>query len=98
MGIAIDSRTVQLSWNSPDIEDHNGVIRRYIINITEVETGQLIQRNVTTTSVTIADLHPFYSYVWTVSAVTVGEGPYSPYLVVTTPEDGKLYINFMPRM
>ena len=58
------------------------------MNVTEIETGQHVQRAVTTMSVVIATLHPFYTYSWTVTAVTVGEGPYSPSSTVTTPEDG----------
>ena len=90
MGIAVDSSTIQLSWFAPDKDDHNGIIREYRVNVTEIETGQQVQRAVTTTSVVIATLHPFYTYSWTVAAVTVDEGPYSPTSTVTTPEDGNL--------
>ena len=49
----------------------------------------MFQRVSTTTSIEITSLHPFYVYEWTVSAFTVGEGPYSSISTVTTPEDGK---------
>lgn len=62
------------------------------MNVTEIETGQKIQRTVTTTSIVIATLHPYYTYTWTVTAVTTGEGPYSPISTVTTPEDGKQFV------
>ena len=93
VGTAIDSTTIQLSWTAPDSDDHNGVISEYRVNVTEVETEQPIQRAVMTTSVVIAALHPYYTYKWTVSAVTVGEGPYSPSSIVATPEDGELYVH-----
>ena len=50
----------------------------------------MFQRVSTTTSIEITSLHPFYVYEWTVSAFTVGEGPYSSISTVTTPEDGML--------
>ena len=43
----------------------------------------------TTTSITAAALHPYYTYSFTISAVTVGEGPYSQPLSLQTLEDGK---------
>lgn len=88
IGIAVDSTTIQLSWSAPDSDDHNGIISEYRVNVTEIETGQEFQRAVTTTSVVIATLHPFYTYTWTVTAVTVGEGPYSPPSTLSTPQDG----------
>ena len=42
-----------------------------------------------TTSVDAADLHPYYTYTITVSAVTIGEGPYSSAISLQTLEDGK---------
>ena len=52
----------------------------------------MFQRVSTTTFIEITSLHPFYVYEWTVSAFTVGEGPYSSISTVTTPEDGKLIL------
>ena len=43
----------------------------------------------TTTSVTATALHPYYTYSFTISAVTVGEGPYSQSLSLQTLEDGE---------
>ena len=43
----------------------------------------------TTTSITATALHPYYIYSFTISAVTVGEGPYSQPLSLRTLEDGK---------
>ena len=43
----------------------------------------------TTTSITAAALHPYYTYSFTISAVTVGEGPYSQPLSLQTLENGK---------
>ena len=42
-----------------------------------------------TTSITATTLHPYYTYSFAISAVTVGEGPYSQPLSLQTLEDGE---------
>ena len=42
----------------------------------------------TSTSVVVQSLHPHYTYACAVSAYTVGSGPYSEVLNVTTAGDG----------
>ena len=87
--MTIDSRTLHFSWNEPLQQHHNGIIREYHVNITELDTGRRFQVVSSTTSVSVSSLHPFYTYEWTVSAFTVGEGSYSVPLPIATPEDGK---------
>ena len=53
-------------------------------------TEQTFNYVTSTLHLTVNNLHPFYTYLWTVAAVTVGEGPYSSAKSVTTLEDGKL--------
>jgi hypothetical protein len=57
--------------------------------VTEEETMRQFQLISTTTSISATALHPYYTYSFTVSAVTVGEGPYSQSLSLQTLEDGK---------
>ena len=52
----------------------------------------MFQRVSATTTIEITSLHPFYIYEWKVSAFTVGEGPYTSVLTISTPEDGKLIL------
>lgn len=78
-----------LTWEPPPIEHHNGEIREYRINITEVETGREFRFTTEDTDIIIRDLHPFYRYICTVTAVTVSEGPYSANITARTHEDGK---------
>ena len=85
----MNSRSVALSWNPPPPEDQNGILRFYTVNITELETGRIIQHTTPTTSLQVPLLHPYYTYQWKVSAYTVGEGPYTNISTVTTPEDGQ---------
>ena len=92
IGIAIDSRTLYFSWNKPLQQHHNGIIREYHVNITELDTGRQFQVVSSTTSVSVSFLHPFYNYEWSVSACTIGEGPYTIQQSISTPEDGKKLI------
>lgn len=87
-GVAQDSATISLSWDEP-ADHHNGIIREYRLNITEVETGRVFLTVSATTNLVINNLHPDYTYEWAVTAITVGEGPYSSSHLVTTLEDGK---------
>ena len=86
-GSALDPNTISLSWNQPSGR-HNGIIREYRLNITEVETGLMFQKVSATMTLVVSDLHPDYTYNWIVTAFTVREGPYSITSSVTTPEDG----------
>ena len=87
-GMSATSTTISLSWNPPPLRDQNGIIREYRINITEVETGRTWQITSTTIVAMVQSLHPFYRYEWSVSAYTIGIGPYTAISVVTTVEDG----------
>ena len=80
--------TLALSWQPPSLENQNGIIIHYRVNITEMETGRLLLFTAVNTSLSVSGLHPFYTYNCTVAAVTVGLGPYSASVVVQTPEDG----------
>lgn len=87
-GSALDSTTIILNWHQPN-SPHNGIIREYRVNITEDETGNVLQHLVTTTTdLVVRNLHPDYTYTWTVTAFTVAEGPYSSIARVKMPEDG----------
>ncbi len=86
---AVDSRTLYISWIAPPQNDHNGIIRSYYISAIELETGWSLSVTSATTSVTIPSLHPYYTYLCAVAAVTVNEGPYSVNTSLRLPEDGK---------
>ena len=82
----LDPTSLTLSWAPPLTERTNGLIQRYHVRITELETGQVRELNVTETSVVVSGLHPFYQYRYIVAAVTVGVGPYSVASLVRLPE------------
>ena len=86
----ISQRQIQLVWAPPPMEQQNGIIRRYIVNITSVDGGEeLITYSQTTTTV-VRNLHPYTTYACSISAETVAPGPFSVPVVIQTPEDGKI--------
>ena len=97
-GLAVDSTGISISWNPPLFEDQNGIIRHYAINITELETGITFSHVSLTTSISLYNLHPFYRYSVTVTAVTVGPGPATIAFTVQTREDGMFLfsLDFIP--
>ena len=95
VGEALDSRTLHLTWLPPEIEERNGQIVQYVVNLTSVEKGDTKQFHTEDyrSSMTISKLHPYYVYNYTVTAVTVvGDGPYSN---IRMPQDSKKSLTFV---
>ncbi len=90
---AVSSTSVRLSWAPPLPGDQNGVVVRYYINITEAETGDLLQLEADGTDVVVIinSLHPHYTYVCVIAAFTIGLGP-SAHAEVITDSEGKCSI------
>ena len=87
----ITSDSLTLTWDPPPRQLQNGVIRHYIVVALELNTGINITYMVQShTMLSVGDLHPFYSYEFSVFAVTVEVGPSSLAHRVSTLEDGKL--------
>ena len=84
-----NSTSVQLTWLPPELSGQNGIIQHYIISIIEVDTSRQFQAMSSAMSATVGALHPYYTYTFTVAAVTVGQGPYSEEVSVRTLEDGE---------
>jgi len=57
--------------------------------VTERETGSKFGAVTTQMGITFSSLHPHYTYVCTVYAVTIGAGPGAVPVNVTTMEDSK---------
>ena len=88
-GSVVNYSTIVLNWNPPDIDDQNGIVRYYVVNVTELQTGNMFQFTANATSLTITSLHPAYTYKITVSAATIRPGPFSPTLTLQTDEAGR---------
>ena len=78
----ITAFSLLLRWNPPPTEHQNGIIRDYIINVTEENTDrkfQIMTRS-PAAELQLQFLHPHYLYTMTVAAITITVGPFS-YLV-----------------
>ena len=89
IGRVLNSTSYQLTWAPPPEDHHNGEIRGYRVNVTELETGRALYFTTQDTMLLVSGLHPHYSYESVVAAVTVDVGPYSASVGVRTHEDGK---------
>ncbi len=83
------SRSLSLSWVSPNQELLNGELTHYLLLIVEQDTNTTTQLLSTEDALELDFLHPFYTYRIRLAAVTVLPGPYSEEVVVTTLEDGE---------
>ena len=81
-----------LLWEPPPPEHQNGVIEQYHITIKVNETGEVLQHFSTYTTTIISQLHPFYTYMFSVAAQTVAVGPYSSDISLKMPEAGILFL------
>ena len=88
----VTSTSVTLSWIPPPSDQHNGIIRYYVVKVTEQHTGMNSTYISTYTSFTVLNLHPFYIYHFTVSAYTVAPGPHTDVYTVQTLEERKLTV------
>lgn len=87
---SVTSESFTLMWQPPPFEETNGIIRNYVIRVTEVNTGQTFTETSNTTQVILVGLHPFYIYECQVAAETVGLGPYSTQITVQLDEEGNV--------
>ena len=90
-----DATTLVIQWQPPRDVHRNGVITRYIVNITELETTSPLQYITTNLSITVTSLHPFYRYSYIVSSETIGLGPYSDTRIIHMPEAGTYRLVFL---
>ena len=95
----MSSTGISLFWNPPPADAQNGIITRYMISITEVETNRSFSLFSPTTSVNVTSLHPYYTYNCTIAAVTmVGDGPYTTSITIITLQDGKFLCYILTAM
>ena len=80
--------SLSLNWQAPAFEETNGAIQNYVIAIHEVETGRNFTATSNTTQVTLEPLHPYYTYMCSIAAVTIGRGPFSLHVTEQLPEAG----------
>lgn len=91
-GEPLSSTSISLSWDLPLVGERNGEITGYVIDITDLDSGETQRSTIGGMDfiITISDLRPFTIYVATIAATTdVGMGPFSSVVSVQTVEDGE---------
>ena len=83
---ALNATAIYLSWDG--VITSVGIIRDYIIRVSELDTGMMIEYRTSFTYFTIP-VHPDYVYSCSVSAFTVASGPFSDVVTLQAPQDGK---------
>jgi receptor-type tyrosine-protein phosphatase Q len=81
---------IVVSWIPPPANSLNGVLRYFRVDITEEETSRSYFEILLGHHGSLDSLHPFYSYTVSVAAVTIGPGPSSNNVTITTDQDGEL--------
>lgn len=90
--VEVSSTNFTVEWAPPPDHTHNGIIREYRLNITELETRRNVNYLIQETSqlyFVVSHLHPFYTYTFTLQAVTVITGPPTEDFRVITLEAGE---------
>ena len=83
------SREIQFVWDPLPLEDWNGIIEFYTIQITVLDSGKELFFNSTLMNFTVSSLSPYTEYLCTVAAGTsVGTGAFAEMIVVQTGEEG----------
>ena len=83
------STTIILSWQPPPVEDQNGDITGYILNVTLPDTGETQEVLTESTNYILDPVMPHTHYTAAVAAQTsAGRGPFSAIVSVHTLEDG----------
>ena len=86
----ITSESFYLAWSPPPVEDHNGAITGYVVQVTNASTGESFAVTSQENSTEIGSLRPFTTYTCVVAAQTsAGVGPYSTTVMIQTDEAGE---------
>ena len=93
----IYSQEAKIAWAPPPSDQQNGILRRYIVNVTSADSGEELIAYSQATTTLVQDLDPFTTYFCSVSAETVAPGPFSLPVMFRTAEEGEvLHCNIIP--
>ncbi len=83
-----DSRSLILDWTTPLPQDVNGIVTDYTVSVYSSIGNSSFQIGSNDTTYTLTSLRPYITYTCIVAAHTsIGQGPFSTNITVTTPED-----------
>ena len=92
VALAVNATYVYLSWDPPLPDHRNGLIEVYHIAITETDTDEELQYISVYNNTLIEPLHPYYTYKFSVAAVTVDVGPFTSQVTLQMPEAGTIFL------
>ncbi len=81
--------SLSLSWSPPRFDLQNGIIRYYIIYVSDLTNSTNWELTTNLTRIVIGNLNPFYLYNCSVAAFTIGLGPVSNVVTIRLPQTGK---------
>ena len=90
--VALNSNAIKVSWDAMPINIANGIIRKYLLNVTVLESQENWTVETPHVAVTLNDLHPYYTFTIQVGAHTIGLGPFSYPQTLKTLQDGELSV------
>lgn len=99
--MAVDSKSIRLSWEAPPPDTWNGVITNYVICFSSLANpSDLMNLTTNETEVLVEELYPDSTYQFTVAAETVAIGPTSTPVVqrsypLPPPLDDKLNVSMV---
>ena len=74
----LTSTSAAFTWDAPALEDHNGIIIGYSVNVAVLQTGERQELFSNSTTITVYSLEPYTVYICVSAAYTsVGRGPFS---------------------
>lgn len=79
---------ITLQWSPPPPIDVNGVLRHYVVEVTETDTGRDWSFVALGPSLILGSLHPYYNYSARVAAYTIELGPFTELFFVQTNQSG----------
>ena len=89
---AVDSRTIEMTWEPPQLDKRNGIIQRYAVSITTLQLTdeqEMFSSLTNSTSHIFHSLRPYYSYSCAVAAETSAGRGLDISQNIRLPEDGK---------
>ena len=78
-------------WDPPPAEHVNGQLRHYSVFYHEQESGHNSSVDEDNTTTYLTNLHPHFTYIIKVRAVTISPGPFSDTQSIQLEEDGKCF-------
>ena len=94
--IPLSPQSLSISWKPPPNELINGELRSYSVRVMAVATRNVTFWMSALPTITIGPLHPSYSYLVSVAATTVKQGPYTTEIKVTMLEAGMHLVAVSP--